>query len=357
MKIRHGGSLRHFSEKFGIPEERILDFSSNVNPLGPPASVKEAYLASPSELECYPDPEALEFRREMARRLPLWPENVMVGNGSVELLDLALRILRPRRALLMEPTFPEYRRLLNLQGSEIRSVSLRESDSFRLFGQEIFSALQNADVAIIANPNNPTGTFLSKEELEKVLREANRRNVFVILDETYADWIPEISMIKEVGDNSLFLLLRSLTHFYALPGIRMGYGLGSRKLVEKLAAHQIPWSCNRLAQKLGLIAIKDEAFAAEARQWLSQERNWLESHLRKIPMLKVYPGAANFLLVRHAVQLRPLVEELGKQGIYVRDLTEFPALGPAFIRISVRKREENQRLIEALTKNPVLANA
>lgn len=350
MRMKHGGELRQFSEKFGIPERDILDFSSNINPLGPPASVRRAYEIGAEELRLYPDPEALEFRREVARHFPIWPENVIAGNGAAELLDLILRFLDPKRALLVEPTFPEYRRTLNLLGSQIRTVSLREKDSFQIPFAELVNALQGVEVLVLAHPNNPTGTFLAKTEVLRLLGEAKRRNIFCVLDEAFVDWIPDLTLAREMRDDASFFIIRSLTKFFSLPGIRIGYGLGPRKLIEKLQAFQVPWSCNRLAQCLGVAALRDNAFGEASRDWLTREREWLESSLREIPGLKVYPSAANFLLVRSgagAEKSRPS-EELGKQGIYVRDLTEFPALGPSYFRVAVRKREENMKLIETL---------
>jgi threonine-phosphate decarboxylase len=352
VRVRHGGELRQFSEKFGIPERDIIDFSSNINPFGPPLSVKEAYPSGLAELQHYPDPEALEFRREVARRFPLWPENVVAGNGAIELLDLILRFLRPKRALLVEPTFLEYRRLLNLQGAEIRNVSLKEKDGFRFAPAELMNALQRVEVVILGHPNNPTGTALPKDELQHFLREAKRRNIFVILDEAFVDWSPELSLAGEVRDDSFFFVIRSLTKFFALPGIRIGYGLGSRKLIEKLASYQIPWSCNRLAQKLGRVALQDQAYADESRQWLVRERGEFGSHLAEISWLKVYPSVTNFLLIRCAAPFEgpfPLTEKVARQGFPVRDLSEYPSLGHYYFRVAVRKREENMKLIEAIT--------
>lgn len=345
MRIKHGGETRFFSEKFAIPEHEILDFSSNINPLGPSQEIRKAYEEMIDELANYPDPEALEFRREVARHFPLWPENVIAGNGAAELLDLILRLLRPKRALLIEPTFLEYRRLLNLWGAEIRSVFLHEKDSFQFSLPELINALQGTEIAFLATPNNPTGTHLTKDKVQKFLSEAKRRNVFVVLDEAFVDWIPDQSMAKEVRDDGSFFVIRSLTKFYSIPGIRMGYGLGARKLIEKLATCQVPWSCNRVAQKFGTLALRDTEFAAHSRQWLKEEGAWLRAQLEEFPGLKIYPSAANFLLIKSPL---PLFEEMGKQGIYLRDLTDFPGLGPSYFRIAVKKREENQRLIGAL---------
>lgn len=348
MRLKHGGELRHFSERFSISEGDILDFSSNINPLGPPESVEEIYQSSFHELRSYPDSECLEFRREVARHFPLWPENVIASNGAVELFDLIVRFLRPKRAFLVEPTFAEYRRILNIQGTEIRSMALKEKEGFRFSVAEVSNALQGVDLAILCQPNNPTGTFLSKTDMERLIQETRRRSIFVVLDEAFVDWVPELSMAGEVRDDSQFFVVRSLTKFFALPGIRIGYGLGSRKLIEKLSTYQLPWSTNRLAQKLGIAALRDKAFQAASRAWLVDERTWLEANFRELPWLKVYPAAANFLLLRCTPDAEgtSLADALGRQGIYVRDLSDLAGLGSSFIRISVRKREENLRLLE-----------
>lgn len=350
MSLRHGGELRNFSERFGIPEAEILDFSSNINPLGPPESVIALYQESVGELQAYPDSEALEFRREAARHFPLWPENVIAGNGAVELLDLIVRFLRPKRALVVEPAFLEYRRLLKREGAEIRSLFLKDRADFNFSLPELVNTLGGNDLLILGHPNNPTGTHFAKEALPVLLAEAKRRNVFVVLDEAFADWIPEVSFAREVRDDSFFFVVRSLTKFFALPGIRIAYGLGSRKLIEKLMAHQTVWSVNRLAQKLGTAALRDESFTAASRRWLREERNWLASRLAALPGFKVFESATNFLLVRHAPRpdRAPLFEEMGRQKIYVRDLSELPGLGPTYFRVSVKRREDNLKLMEAL---------
>ncbi|MBI2166893.1 MAG: threonine-phosphate decarboxylase [Candidatus Omnitrophica bacterium] len=350
MSLRHGGELRNFSEHFGIPESEILDFSSNINPLGPPESVKALFEESAGELQVYPDSEALEFRREVARHFPLWPENVIAGNGSAELLDLAVRFLRPKRALVVEPSFLEYRRLLKREGAEIRSLFLKDREDFNFSLPELVNALRGNDLLILGHPNNPTGTHLAKEALPALLAEAKRRNVFVVLDEAFADWVPEVSLAREVRDDSYFFVVRSLTKFFTLPGIRIAYGLGSRKLIEKLTAHQTIWSVNRLAQKLGTAALRDEEFTAGSRRWLQEERNWLVSRLAALPGFKVFASTTNFLLVRHAPRpdREPLFEGMGRQKIYVRDLSELPGLGPTYFRVSVKRREDNLKLMEAL---------
>lgn len=360
MKIRHGGDLAGFSEKYNVPEKEIVDFSSNINPLGLPASVRDLYLESAGDLSIYPDSEAREFRRTAAQNFPLWAENVIAGNGAMELLDVIIRFLKPKKAFFVEPCFLEYRRLFNLAGAEVRTLCLKENENFNFSPAEIMNGLRGNDLLLLSHPNNPTGTALSREDLFQILQEARRRNIFVVLDEAFVDWAPENSMAKEIRDDSHFFVVRSLTKFFALPGIRIGYGLGARKLIEKLSATQAPWSCNRLAQKLGTAALKDEAFIRKSRVWLESEKEWLSAQFRDLGRLKVYPSLANFFLIRHTAEqgAEPIGTRLGREGIYVRDLSDFPGLGASFFRIGIRKREDNEKLINALKKiseerNPV----
>lgn len=351
----HGGDLKFFSEKFNIPEAKILDFSSNINPLGPPDAVRELLPELIEELTRYPDPRAREMRQEIARHFPLWPENVLVGNGAMALLALAVRTLRPKKALLIEPCFNEYRHLLNLEKAEIHSVLLRESNHFEFKLPEIANALRTSDLVILAHPNNPTGTALPTEAVEELLATARRYDVFVILDEAFCDWCPHLSMAQYVRDNSYFLVVRSLTKFYGLAGIRAGYTLGARRLIEKMQARLETWSCNRFAQKLSVVALRDAAFRERTLTWFRDESRWFGHQLEGIEALKVYPSVANFWMckikLRGGAKIRPaeeLYEFLGQRGIYIRPLGDLTGLDGSYFRVGLREHRENQKLVDAL---------
>ena len=350
MRLEHGGDTKKFAERFGIAESAVLDFSSNVNPFGIPGNALAAYHAMEDELARYPDSRAERFSREVSRHFPVFIENILAGPGSMSLLSLLVRVLAPRRALLIEPCFNEYRRLLNQQGTEGRSVLLREGAEFRFPLTEIINAMRGTDFLLLGHPNNPTGTALSREDMKFLLDEARRRGVFVVIDEAFADWCPEYSLAAEVKDNCAFAVVRSLTKFYGLAGVRAGYVLGARKLIGKLASVQEPWAVSRPAEVLSAAALADTEFTEKTRRWFAEESRWLYRALDSLGTVRVFPSLANFFLLkfRTAAKISSLYEALGSKGIMIRTVRDFAGLDDSYFRIALRLRAENETLIEAL---------
>lgn len=348
----HGGHKRGFARQFGIHEEEIIDFSANGNPWGPPESVLRRYQESFPLLSAYPDPETSLLKKEIARHFPLWPENVIVGNGATELIYVIIQFLKPRSALLVEPTFLEYRRALNLYGVEVRSLLLKEKSDFSLSFSELLNAARGIELVILANPNNPTGKILERNEVLAFLEEMKRRGIFVILDEAFIDWMPEQSLVSAVTDNVSFFLIRSLTKFFNLPGIRIGYGCGSRRLIERLENIKITWSVNGLAEVLGVEALEDSEFQRKSRELLDKEKDFLLKEFADLEELKVFPSAANFFLVkiRNSMPVGELVAKLAKDKIMIRDASNFVGLDNQFFRVAIRRRDENQVLMASLRK-------
>lgn len=345
--LEHGGDLRAFAGRFNLRENEVMDFSSNINPLGIPESVRRLYLESAGELTRYPDPSSGEFCREVTRHFPVKMENVIAGNGSMALLGLTMRVLAPQRALLIEPCFSEYRRLLEQQGTEVHSFLLKEEDGFHFNLSKILDALPAMDLLILGHPNNPTGTALSRPELLELITQAERYQAYVLVDEAFADWIPELSVADAVKERSNLIVVRSLTKFFALAGIRSGFALGPSSVIAALKRRQETWSVNRLAEKLSVSALQDSRFQTQSRQWFEAESRWFHHALGSLGAFKVYPSLANFFLVRH---LYPENHEglnfLGEKGIYLRAAGNFKGLDPSYFRIALRRREENKLLIE-----------
>lgn len=346
--VEHGGDLKKFVKRFQIAEKNILDFSSNITPLGFPESVRKLYPELIDRLTSYPDPLNSELRAEIARLYPLFPENILAGNGSMDLLALVIRTLAPQRALLVEPCFLEYRRLLNLQGAQVKSVSLKEGNQFQFPYKEILAALPNSDLLILCHPNNPTGTALRREGLAELLTECRRRNIFVIVDEAFVDWNPELSVAREIKDNSFFVVLRSLTKFYGLAGIRSGYALGSRRFMETLVGHQDPWSMNAVAQALSVAALRDSEFRTQSLAWYQEESTWLMQAFQSLEGLRLFQSLTNFFLIKIVipqVSAEDLFQFCGERGIYLRLLRDLPGLGDPYFRIGLRARAENEKLL------------
>ena len=341
----HGGDLAGFSKRFGIPEEKILDFSSNTNPLGIPESVRSLFSSLAQELEHYPDVRCAELKNEIAQRFGIFSDQIILGNGAMGVLSLAVRALKPRCALLIEPSFCEYRRLLELEGCQIREIILKEGDSFQFSLPQLLSSLEGVDLLMFGHPNNPTGTALRPEEMRTLLRLTERRGIFVVADEAFADWRPEISCLAELESAKRLLVVRSFTKFFSIPGIRAGFALGARELIAQLERYQETWSMNRLAQRIALTALRDETHERKTRDWFQKEAGWFDAAFR-VSGLKIYPSLANFFLLRleNGLDFPDLFEFLGSKGIYVRPASGFAGLDANYFRLALRLRPENEFL-------------
>lgn len=348
QSICHGGNLAEFAAKYGKKESDILDFSSNVNPLPLPDSLMQVYQRGADELSRYPEPYSESLVKEIADFFSLPPGRVHAGNGSMALLAAAVRILSPRRALLIEPCFGEYRRLLELNGADILSAPLLPEEHFRFSLDAILHALSKVELLIFGHPNNPTGTALTQEEVKQLLAQARRKGVFVIVDEAFADWMPEISVIQDAGLADGLLVVRSMTKFFALAGIRSGFIVGAEALVRDIREQEGPWTCNRLAQKLSIAALADRSYQEESRRWLGEERVWLHEMLDRFKIFNVVPSVANFLLVQSRKPLDGLFDFLGSQGVYVRSTQDFSGLNDHYFRVAIRTRRDNECLLRLL---------
>lgn len=348
--LKHGGDIKSFAEKSGKPEQEICDFSSNVNPLGISSSMAQVYRDALPEISRYPDSYARELCHEISRHFLVFPENVIVGNGAVSLIELSIRLLKPQRALLVEPCFTEYRRMLQIHGVEVFSILLREHDDFRFSLSEIVSSLDHVDLMVVSHPNNPTGTALSRVELLSLIREAERRNVFLLIDQAFVDWCPDLSISNEVKDSARFIVFQSMTKFYGLAGLRSGFALGAREAIEKMRSLQEPWSCNVLAQRLSIAALQDERYRRKTLDWFRSESQWFHEELSKTPGVKIFPSLTNFYLAKlfEVGMEKQFWKTMTDHGIYLREGRDFTGLNERFFRVALRLRKENEWFLQNL---------
>lgn len=346
----HGGNLLAFGKRYHKREDEIIDFSSNVSPLGIPESLHSVYQASINDLSLYPDPYAEFFRETVADFFHLSSENVIAGNGSIALLEVAIQFLHPKKALLVEPCFTEYRRLLKLYGSKVDHVLLLPNRDFQFSLGAILKCLSGTNLLVLGHPNNPTGSALNLDEIDHVLEKARKIGIFVIMDEAFVDWEPQRSVVNRVRNSEHLLVVRSMTKLFALAGIRSGFALGPKKLIDRMRNYLGPWNCNRLAQKLSVAALSDLAFQEKSRDWLRHERAWFTQAIKELEEFQVFPSLANFFLIRSTQPLVGFYEFLGEKGIYVRSTEDFLSLDDSYFRIAIRTRAENQRLMEALSQ-------
>ena len=281
---------------------------------------------------------------------------VLVGNGSTQLIYLLCAALRPRKALVVGPAFSEYANALALAGASIRDLALTADEGFQ-FSTERFMAAWEKDcnIVFLATPNSVTGQLVPKTAMETIARAAFARKSLVVVDEAFIDFVESESIKTMVRQNPYLLVLRSLTKYYALPGLRLGYLLGETRRIAQLAAYQEPWSVNAPALNVALACLKDARFTTQTDRWLAKERAFISKQLTALGGFHPMPSQANFLLVRigktrgDALQLRSFL--LGKK-ILVRACDSFAGLGREYFRVAVRRRRDNRRLVAALREWP-----
>ena len=258
--LPHGGNVLHYSKKFGIPPEKIIDFSASVNPLGPPKKSLAAMNRAFAELNRYPDPDSLELTAKIAAVHGLKDGQILIGNGSTEFIYLLPRALGVKKALVLSPSFSDYERASELSGAKVVRLPLLEENNFSPDMKSLSRELKKCGLLFLCNPNNPTGTLMPKDELLSLLKEASKAGTVVCIDEAFIEYVPGASLLKEAVKLGA-VVLRNFTKFYGMPGIRIGYAAGDRKLIAKMKAVREPWTVNNLAQAAALAALGDGEYA------------------------------------------------------------------------------------------------
>ncbi|MGK7955556.1 MAG: threonine-phosphate decarboxylase CobD [Crocosphaera sp.] len=344
----HGGNLVWAAAQIGCPVSSILDFSASINPLGPPQSVLAAIQEGLESLTHYPDPIYTELRKALSDWHQLPSEWILPGNGAAELLTWVGRDLaQEKQTYVMIPGFRDYWRGLEAFGAKIIPLyfpwqipnSLKFLDNYR--GED-------AGI-IINNPHNPTGQLFPKEALLPLLE----RFKLVVVDEAFMDFVPpsqQQSLIPLIGDYPNLIIVRSLTKFYSLPGLRLGYAIAHPHRLQQWQKWRDPWPVNSLAVTAGIAAIEDDGFVQQTRQWLSSTYEPLLTRLSEIEGLEPVPSSVNFLLVKTEIPSSQLQQELlQKYRILIRDCLSFETLGDRYFRVAVRTFEENNQLLEGLS--------
>ena len=350
----HGGIRPAQLRELGLDPAEALDFSASVSPLGPPEGLWEALRKV--DLSAYPDPECLELREALADHHGVGTENVLVGNGSTELIHLLARayISGPSsngwpRVLQFSPTYGEYAGACELAGAEMLEIQARRGADFSwdLDAAEAAILQQKPALVFLCNPNNPTGVYLDRAQVSRLCSVAGEANSLLVLDEAYVNFVDDrwdaLPLLAEKSGSNL-ALLRSMTKDYALTGLRLGYVAAASEVVRRLATLQPDWSVNALAQAAGVVALHDEGYLPKARQAVNASRDFLTQAFNEAGFC-VLPSAANFMLVEVGAGAK-WRERLMSRGVFVRDCASFGL--PEYIRIGIRSMPDCQRLAEAV---------
>ena len=351
----HGGEVWEVISRTGLRKDEILDFSANVNPLGPSPLALESIKNNLDCIPYYPDSDCNLLREAIAKYLGgVSGENVILGNGSTEVIHLFAEVFIERGdlALIPVPTFGEYEKAVRKMGGKPRYIRL--SRDFHIDLGSFLREMKGAKIIFLCNPNNPTSTLILHDSLLKIIEKAYEEDALVFLDESFIEFVDEeerFSMVSEVENYPNLFVLRSFTKVFGLAGLRVGYGVAHSEVASLLLRAKVPWNVNCLAQAAAIAALNDDEYLRRTWRLIKDERAFLLRELRRIRGFKVFPAHANFILINirdSGFTAAELKERLLNYGILIRDCSSFRGLDEYYIRVAVRTRWENEKFIKSL---------
>jgi len=328
----------------------MIDFSVNINPYGTPRSIIERWRNFYDIIHDYPDPKSLSLRQAIAEKENVPIETVFVGNGAAEVIHLlANTLLEKQKVIIVEPTFSEYGKACAKVDSSVISHIVTEANGWKLKADELIEQLEGVKGIFICNPNNPTGTVHEKQELLKLIKACHERHVLVFIDEAFVDFaVEDVSMKSHRATYPNVIILRSLTKMYAIAGLRLGYCLADKSIVQRLEQAQVEWSVNALAQQIGELCLKDEAFVTDTKMKIATERMRLFPLLRECGF-RISDSRVNYYLMKHeSISSEEWLTYFLKKGIVARHTMNFRGLKGDYLRFSIRTKEENDRLLDVI---------
>ncbi|MCR5357700.1 MAG: aminotransferase class I/II-fold pyridoxal phosphate-dependent enzyme [Lachnospiraceae bacterium] len=354
----HGSDLEKIEKIYGIPREKIVSFSANVNPLGLSERLRNELAGHLDVITGYPDREYVSLRRTIADYCGTEYEHVIVGNGSTELISLFIQIAHPRKALIVGPTYSEYEREVSLGGGTSLYFPLKEKDDFKLDCDKLMEQLnESIDLLILCNPNNPTSTCVSRQTMRSILDICKQNDIFVMVDETYIEFVEDYEKINCVPLTQYYnniIILRGISKFFASPGLRLGYALtGNQDLIKAINLRRNPWTINSLAEEAGRIMFSDNDYIDRTKELISSERNRVKAALSAMDTLKVYEPSANFILSRilkDDMNADILFDACIREGMMIRNCCTFPFLDNKYFRICFMSPDMNDKLINVIRK-------
>lgn len=339
--FQHGGQVYNSAGQIDFQ----LDFSANINPLGISDAVRQALIENLNGVVHYPDPNATELKNSLMQRYGVAREKLVLLNGAAEFFYLYFNVTKPARILIVVPSFSEYERAALATGASIEYFFLREEENFQLDVQKLLAKVmaEKFDCLIIGRPNNPTGNVISLDALQKISSAVN-----VVVDESFIDFLP-IESARELV-NKKISVAQSLTKIFAIPGLRLGFAVVEKNLTQRLNFAKDVWNVNFLAQKAGVAALSDEKYLNDTRLWLDAEKKYFVDKLKELPAVKVFAPTVNFILIKLASKelANFVVKSLRDEKILVRSCGNFVGLDERFLRLAIRRRAENNLIINAL---------
>lgn len=359
----HGSDLEKIEQIYNIKKEDITSFSANVNPLGISFKLKESLSSHIDAITSYPDREYTSLRKAIGTYVQSDYQNIIVGNGSSELISILIQIRHPKKALIIGPTYSEYEREVTIAGGRCHYFPLYEEDNFQLNETNLFEELhKDVDLLILCNPNNPTSTQITSNQMRKILDVCKQKDIFVMVDETYVEFAEDVENITSIPLTKYYnniIILRGISKFFAAPGLRLGYAVcGNQDLIKEINQKKNPWTINSLAAIAGEIMFSDEEYIQKTRALISSERERICTELSKSNDLKIYPCHANFVLVRilnEQVNADDLFDAAIRQKLMIRNCSTFPFLDNQYFRFCFMSPQKNDELLQLILSQVSLA--
>ena len=349
--LGHGANVDNMAKKFGKNENDIIDFSSNVNP-HIISDLGKYVLEGLEKSRSYPDINYTNLRNNISDYIKVDSELIIPGNGATEIIYLLMKSIK-RRLAILNPTFSEYGRGAKLNNLEIIDFHLKEENNFSIDLDKIQKNMDKFDSLFICNPNNPNGKVKDLNELLDLMIENDK---LLIVDETFMEFVGEeekYSLINKIEQTSNLFILKAVTKFFGMPGLRLGYGVTSNKqIIKNIYEYKEPWTINSFAENLSNYLFKDKEYINGSKDYYINERKFMLEELRKISRLKVYDTDTNFVLIKldddEANSLK--LELFEKYNILIRDASNFIGLDKSYIRVAIKSHNDNKVLIESLRK-------
>lgn len=349
----HGGNIRDASENLKLKEKEIIDFSSNINPLGVQKSIKNKIKANINLIALYPDPQNKKLLKSLANFYDIEQKNILPGNGSSELIYLLVYLLSPKKALIVQPNFLEYQLALNNINCKLTNLIGKDKDNFKININFIEKKIKNNDILFLANPNNPSGYIYTREELEELLKICANNKCFLFVDEAFLEFLPaynDLTLSEKIKNNKYLIILKTITKFYSIPGLRLGLIAGNKELIKRLKNFQYPWAINCFCQIIGSDILQDKKYINNTIKYIANEKKILFNELSNIKDLKIFPSHANYFLCKITGNktIVNLEKALADNRIIIRNCSNYIGLNEKYFRIAVKTRKNNKLLIKCL---------
>ncbi len=351
----HGSDIEVIAKRYELDVSSIIPYASNVNPLGFSPKARKALINNIDAIQTYPDRDYLSLRTSISKYCNCSPDQLILGNGTSDLIRLTFETISPKKTMIVGPTYSEYARVAELSGSQVEKYMLKNLDDFEMDVDMFSKALnESIELLVLCNPNNPTGKLLNREQMGTILTRCLQLGIFVMVDETYIEFVKDVdlsSCISLVKRYSNLIVLRGVSKFFAAPGIRLGYAITNNDdFLNATSNNKVPWNINTYASVAGVM-FEDEKFINLTKSLIHTERNLIYSALSSRKSIKVFKPEANFILIKLLKEEQTANEVFDyciKKGFMIRDCTDYEGLGDKFVRFCFMKPEQNDNMVNTI---------